>query len=300
MRKKRIMNESHANLMLKFDGDNDFEVQSLSDALHIISNALYCIADLEKDNYLKVRVSAFAPGSFIIDFNLLCGLAGTLLTNGTIQNAGQLANTLIELFKLKNHLNGEPAKTITTADGQATVINAFDNAQVFQDLTITVYEQHPQLDEYCSGVANIAKHEDRPGITFQSKDNIVNFNSGELQKISKLISSDDHTNQMDQVIKCNLLLKQPDLIGSSMWGFYFSGHNIRAKIEDEDFLEKVHSRQIKALYNGVQLPVKLRISIDLDNNNIPIEKTERYTILNVTGPPIEPEDPVHDKQISML
>lgn len=57
---------------------------------------------------------------------------------------------------------------------------------------------------------------------------------------------------LDLITKDNvsLLLKKPDLLEDSAWKFAII-KNISAKIEDKEFLEKVHTRKIKTLYAGV-------------------------------------------------
>ena len=46
---------------------------------------------------------------------------------------------------------------------------------------------------------------------------------------------------------------------------------------------------IRKLYAGVKIPCELQIDIELDENNNPIEGTEKYTIIKVTGDIIEPK-----------
>lgn len=88
-------------------------------------------------------------------------------------------------------------------------------------------------------------------------------------------------------IEVNLLLKKPDLLGNSQWEFVFN-KVISVKVLDKDFLEKVHKGKIKSLYAGVKLPCSLQIEYDLDEYFNIIPNSDRYTILNVLGDPIEP------------
>jgi len=48
-------------------------------------------------------------------------------------------------------------------------------------------------------------------------------------------------------IETNLLLRKPDLMGNSKWGFYFN-KNIDATITDQEWLDKVHSGKERTFY----------------------------------------------------
>ena len=52
--------------------------------------------------------------------------------------------------------------------------------------------------------------------------------------------------EVQKPIQVDLQLRQPDLLGDSVWQFVYN-KNISAKIEDEGFLNKVHTGEIKAL-----------------------------------------------------
>ena len=88
------------------------------------------------------------------------------------------------------------------------------------------------------------------------------------------------------MIETPLLLKKPDLLGRSKWGFVFD-KNIEVEIKDEAWVRKVHRGEIKQLYAGVKIPVKLLVEVELDEYKDP-KGTTKYTVLEVTGDPIEP------------
>jgi len=84
-------------------------------------------------------------------------------------------------------------------------------------------------------------------------------------------------------------LKKPDLLGDSRWEFIFN-KAIYAKIEDQDFLNKVHNGTIKNLYAGVKIPCLLQVEYDLDKNSDLIPNSDKYKILEITGDIVEPEE----------
>ena len=85
------------------------------------------------------------------------------------------------------------------------------------------------------------------------------------------------------------MLKKPDLLGDSTWQFVYN-KNINTKIEDKEFLNKVHKREIKALYAGVKIPCLLQIEYELDDKLNPIKDSDKYTIIKVLGDIIEPQE----------
>ena len=105
-------------------------------------------------------------------------------------------------------------------------------------------------------------------------------------------SVDDKTNTAttykNESLKVGLLLRKPDLLGNCPWQFVWD-KNISAKIEDKEFLDRFHKREIKALYEGVRIPCILRIEYDLDDRLEPLGQT-RYFITQVIGSIIEPAD----------
>jgi hypothetical protein len=100
--------------------------------------------------------------------------------------------------------------------------------------------------------------------------------------IAVLISTPFYT------IETPLLLKKPDLLGNSKWGFVFD-KNIDVEIKDKAWIEKVHRGEVKQLYAGVKIPVKLLVEVELDQYKDP-KGSPKYTILEVTGNPIEPQE----------
>ena len=83
------------------------------------------------------------------------------------------------------------------------------------------------------------------------------------------------------------MLKKPDLLGDSAWQFVYN-KIIHAKIEDNEFLERVHAGKEKKLYAGVEIPCLLQIEYELDEKFNTINDTEKYTILKITDNIIEP------------
>lgn len=290
MNRKRKMNESSTTFIFKFDGESDFDARKLADSIQLLTDTLCCITDAYDDGaYLKVKISALSPGSFMIDFNILISSALTLLNNTGITNAIDIVKVLISTFQIKRHLNGNPPLSITENKDSTVIKNISGSTLNVTNNYYKIYTDHPMIDKNESEIAKIAHSEGRTGIEFRSEDGGACFTPEDISKISKPIDLGVKKNTKIDIINVDLLLKQPDLIGESKWGFSFFSHTINAKIEDQDFLDNVHNRKIKALYAGVRIPSELNIITELDKFGNPIEKSEHYVISKVTGPPIEPK-----------
>ena len=86
------------------------------------------------------------------------------------------------------------------------------------------------------------------------------------------------------------------MFGDSAWQFVYN-KNISAKIDDKEFLEKVHTRKIKTLYAGVRIPCLLKIEYELDDKYNPIPNSDKYTITKVIGDITEPQE---DKNLNLF
>lgn len=96
-------------------------------------------------------------------------------------------------------------------------------------------------------------------------------------------------------IEVELLLKKPDLLGDSKWQFVYN-KTIEARIEDEEFLEKVRKGKI-SVRAGVKIPCLMEMEYDLSDRLDIIQKSEKYNIKKITGNIIEPEE---DNQQSLF
>jgi len=96
------------------------------------------------------------------------------------------------------------------------------------------------------------------------------FNPEEIEDIQKKT----HT------IRDKFIIKKPDLIGNSKWTIIFD-KNIDVKIRDEEFLKRIHNREISIAF-GDMLDAELKIETFLDPVDMSVIET-RYTITKVYG-----------------
>lgn len=288
---KKKFNETSASFIFKFDGDNEIDAKSLSRSLELVSNTFSYITNTYDDSsYMKMRVAAIRPGSFVIDFNVLVEAALTLLSSPGASIALESIKTFMELWKLKSAMNGAPIKHIETNERKSLIQLNDGSTMSINTLTLNIFENLPKVDENISEIAQIALKENKSGIIVQSGEEKYIADESDLKKITKVFHGTEPDRAISQTININLPLKKPDLTGNSCWDFHYGGRTIHAKMEDATFLKNVHTHAIRDLYSGVQLPVKLQIITPIDTYGIPIEDSDKYIVLEVTGKPILPED----------
>ena len=94
----------------------------------------------------------------------------------------------------------------------------------------------------------------------------------------------------------NLLLKSPDFLGDSKWGFHYDGKTIHASIEDGNFKQRVRSGKV-ILSAGVRIRSRMKIEVYM-NEKLEIQR-RNYTIVEVLGDVIEPSE-TDDEQQSLF
>lgn len=77
-----------------------------------------------------------------------------------------------------------------------------------------------------------------------------------------------------QTIEAELMIKKPDLFGSSKWDFIFD-KQISATIEDEAFLKGIKKKEIGGFYSGDKIKCRLRIEAFF-NERLESEETKYY------------------------
>lgn len=297
---KKEFNETQSSFIYKLEGTNELDAINLSKSIDILAQTFSLVTEgYNRDSYLKMRVSAISPGSFVIDFNLLIGAATTLLTGIGVNNAQEIISIFVEIVKTKLFLNGKEPAAITSNGDVFNLENSNGATITIDKRVFNIYSEQPKIDENIAAITKLAQLEDRSGITIESTTDMISFSSDQFTNMSKVVIKEALPETcLKNTVEVELLLRSPDLIGHSKWGFYFT-KNICATIEDEEFIKNVLNRKITALYSGVKIPVIMEIITPLDKHGVPIENKEKYTILKVTGDIIEPIDE-NSKQISYL
>lgn len=282
--------ESQDYFKIKFYGANNINASTLAVSLNSVVASLKDISsETEPKAYAKLYVTSTQKGCFEITLSTIVKYAKTLFTPENIN----LANTVLFIFLnsilIKRHLRGKPPKEINKDGDKRNVVNQKgESFETTKNITKT-YFGSPTIDNQIVNIfCALNSDENRDDILFETKENKVQIKKEEYKEMStKIIEPLEEPKDLHTyMIETPLLLKKPDLLGRSKWGFVFD-KNIEVEIKDEAWVRKVHRGEIKQLYAGVKIPVKLLVEVELDEYKDP-KGTTKYTVLEVTGDPIEP------------
>jgi hypothetical protein len=282
--------ESQDYFKIKFYGADNIDASTLAVSLNSVVASLKDISsEAEPQAYAKLYVTSTQKGCFEITLSTIVKYAASLFTSDNVN----LANTVLLIFLnsllIKQHLKGKPPKEIKKDGDKRTVVNQIgESFETTKNITKTYFGSSTIDNRMVNIFCALNADENRDDILFEIKENKVRIKKEEYKEMSLNIieaiekPKDLHT----YTIETPLLLKKPDLLGRSKWGFVFD-KNIEVEIKDETWIRKVHRGEIKQLYAGVKIPVKLLVEVELDEYKDP-KGIPKYTVLEVTGDPIEP------------
>lgn len=286
-------------LSFKFDGatsiDADLLTQSLS---HVVRAYKDCMAaQYNDDAEISIDVCAFREGSFDVVLQSMVGLAPLV-----VQQAPQIfesTKNFIEIIKLKKELKGLKPKSVDIENGKTRIVNSEGNISYHDCTVYNLYVNNPSIDGSLSNVFGTLADSTRPAISFKAEGKTPStvtipensYSEMKVPVVDELLPAD--LQRMESIVTENLLLKSPDFLGDSKWGFHYDGKTIHASIEDDDFKQRIRSGKVK-LSAGVKIPVKMRIEVYL-NEKLEVQK-RIYSIIEVLGDIIEPSEVDDDQQ----
>ena len=145
----KLTQECTSTFSLNFGGENEIDLELLNNSLSSVHCLLQMISNSINDKALfNFKVSETRKGSFEIDFITSVSGFSTLFTEDNINLAYLSTTILVNMFLMKDHLKGLlPKKLSTTDDGKKTiVVNAHDQAQIFNTDVVNIYIQSPAAD----------------------------------------------------------------------------------------------------------------------------------------------------------
>ena len=285
-------NESKCNFILKYEGKDEIDAETLSSSLNGVIKTIKSITSNEyPDTHTKLKITNLGRGSFEITLSTIIYYAPALLQIANMSL--NVVNTYLAYIKIKRHLHGQQPKKIIYQNNNAKIINQ-DNGTLVENVYITkIYFGNYAFDNSIADTFNpLVKDEDRTGLQIQYDNKVkINIPKDEFNNMStSVIEKDkDYQKKGNTIENIELALKKPDLLGDSKWSFIFD-KIIEAEMEDKEFLDKVHSGIIRNLYAGVKVPVKLRIEQEFNEEGLLIKGTEQYFVEKVNGDIIEPQD----------
>lgn len=263
-------------LTLRFKGENDIDIETLSKSLDCVVAVLGKIADssLSENDFCKFKVKNIEKGSFMITIEQIVEMATVLFP--LMPPILESFNSIVEL---KKNLGGQmPAKIIH--EGNNTIVKScVGNVTYIDNRTYNLYTRDSSIEKCLSELSRtISEDGERTGFSIAVTDDktvkTVEMDKEDLIKTMNPIDVESLNGDItEQEATGVLTVRKPDLLGNSKWQFKFLGKTINADIEDEDFLKKVKEKEI-----GFPLVSKLnaKMRVRLKNGD-PIS----YTVIEV-------------------
>lgn len=272
---RRIFLESRGSFSFIFEQDNH-EMNSL-DLANFLQNMNELVVCVSKHKYIdsvpQLSVTALNPGSFDVGFTLLTAIGKTLLDGLPVVHS--VISIVLQSFKLKKHLAGKsPKEVISTETGKTIVTNSYGDNFIF-DGDINFYFNDPTIAKKITDISMKATQ----GYKITTKNEAFICSKDDLPIMQSYSAQEVECKRY--INRAILEIRQPDLLGSSQWGFRLAEHSMRAKIVDEKWLQQIHKRQI-LIGSGDKMECELETLVDLNSARQPLWDTAKYTVLKVS------------------
>ena len=251
-------------LTLRFKGENDIDIETLSKSLDCVVAVLGKIADssLNENDFCKFKVKNIEKGSFMITIEQIVEMATVLFP--LMPPILESFNSIVEL---KKNLGGQmPAEVIH--EGNNTIVKScVGNVTYIDNRTYNLYTRDSSIEKCLSELSKtISEDGERTGFSIAVKEDLIRTrNPIDVESLNGDITEEEATGV--------LTVRKPDLLGNSKWQFKFLGKTINADIEDENFLQKVKEKEISFPLVS-KLNAKMRVK---SKNGEPIS----YTVIEV-------------------
>jgi hypothetical protein len=289
--------ESRDGFKIKFYGANNIDAATLATSLNgIVGTAKDISTELDPQSQVRLNVISTDVGCFEINLDTIVNTAASVFTRENMELARDLVLTFLNILLIKKLLKGKAPRSVSSYENSTEITSQDGDAITVQRKTARTFFQSPVLDNRTVNIFAALKYDkNRDDVEISDKEGgtVVRIHKDEYEVMAVKIveeieaSRDKYT----QVIETPLLLKKPDLLGKSKWGFVFN-KVIEADMKDADFLTRVQKGEIKNIYAGVRIPVRMLIEVDLDEMKNP-KGEPKYTILEVTGEIMEPAEEGH-------
>lgn len=265
-------------ITIKFDGEKSISLDALCSAL----NAFKKLTELASNGEFKVeyRIVANREGSFEIDLLSIINIATLLINSSPESFTKKVLEVVGEWFKVKIHLNEKPPKEVIKENGKINIINESGKVMATSYAGASILNNASANNSIiCFG--NCLINDNRSGIEIKTgNDEHLNLKRKDFNKITSSESINPEQNIYTSMIQTRLIICKPDLTGDSKWEFIYNNRRIHAKIEDEDFKNKVSAHTL-SFSNGTQIDVDMRVETELNDDNQLIFGTEKYFVEKV-------------------
>lgn len=286
--------ESIESFKVSFGGRNSIDAETFTKS---INNTVELIKEsaniVDPSCFLRLEIKATQEGSFETVIDAVVRHKDDLLIVSSI--AGNIIQGFLNFLLIKEHLKGRKAKKIESNDKETAIQNQDNQVLKVQKEIGNAYFQNNRIDNLIVNQFTILN--DRSNYCITTKNDKVIIDKESYEDMRQVVVDENSVVKTikQKPIEVELLLKKPDLLGDSKWQFVYN-KTIEARIEDEEFLEKVRKGKI-SVRAGVKIPCLMEVEYDLSDRLDIIQKSEKYNIKKITGNIIEPEE---DNQQSLF
>lgn len=286
------MHQENSDLFVLHFGTpvNELEVHILTETLSAFSTAIQEInSSMFTGKGISIRVRPFEEGSFEVPFELIEFLVAGMLSAPNLPSIPEIIKVLREFIEIKIRLKGRPPQKVdSTGDGVQITTNEGEVIHVERvtgDLVVNNVQINNSFNRSMNRLAD-DKSIDRLELQDRNRKKLVAVDSEEFSYFgSPDRVSEDGTRVRE--IRAVLNVRKIVFDFTSMWGFYYDGVKISAKILDKEFLEQVQTEG--RFGNGDTLDVLLRIHQEFDVGvNTYVNK--KYEIVEVLSHQPRPRD----------
>lgn len=278
--------KSEAFFSFELSGEECIDAAHLATILDNTVEMCRSISSAVPDAFVKLNITKFSTGSFDIDFQAVAEQLNNFIQDPKTV-AGAVAGAMLGAFKIAKHLKGEKPKSVLHAESKTKITNADGVVISVPQLIGKEYFKEAQIENSVINIVQQVEELRRPGFTVAMGEERAFFDIDDLKKCAPVVEKmDAQDDTFTDVSVRVLIVRKPDLQGSTPWGF-IADRNITATIEDEAFLDRVHSGEY-TFSKGTKLRVRLRHTVSLDENG-EIAGQPTYVVEEVLSAPIKGE-----------
>lgn len=295
-----LLDNNSEQMVFVFEGNSSVSVNLLVKTLSgVFESYESMVSSIDDSAKLDLKVETFKRGSFEIVFSALVENLPPMLQ--LFQETVPTVKTFMEILKIKKDLKGQKPASVEKDGAMAKITNHVGETNYYNSTVTNLYLNNPVIDRTLADkLFTPLTAADKEAIKIIGDGTQLEFRRSEYEEVSTPVIEENMGNEQiiehENIVATELLLRRPDLLGESMWGFKYDNQYISATIEDETFINNVKNGKIKALYHGVKIPVKMKIVATFDEK-YNLVGTKKYYILCVTGDPIEPNE--NSEQITL-
>nr|DAW03560.1 MAG TPA: hypothetical protein [Caudoviricetes sp.] len=274
-RKKEGFIMQKEELVLRFEGENDIDLETLAKSLNSTSIIAKELASelVGENEYCKIIVKNIQPGSFKMVIQTIVENVAAVMP--LLEPLPSIIKGAKEIFDLKKNLKDENPKSITVNGDYVNVESNNGTINVINRVVFDAYTSTDKIEKAISSLSTaVFNDRTRSGleISFNEKDgskSSIQMNKNDLCKMSHELDVTSFSQDMEERESVVFIkVVKPDLVGKTKWTVYRDTQKITCDILDEGFLKKVRNGDI--LFKGMMLmKVKLLSRYKILDNGLP-------------------------------